>query len=361
MLKILGLEVVKGRELRPIIQVLLVVLAILLAFFFSGIFISLSGANPVEAFMVMLKGAFGEKREILETLLRSTPLILTGLATVIAFRAQIWSIGQEGQLLGGAMLAYELYRIFQPILAGPALIMVIVLGGFLGGALLGLLCGWMRARFNVDIIISTVLMNYIVTTMLEFLLYNRNLWESTTQIYPQTDLIAKDAWYPILVQGSRLHMGFLIAVGLGIFIYWVLKRTPYGFDIRSLGSNPVATKFTGININRLIIVTMLISGGLAGLAGAGEVFGVQHMVSMNISAGYGFTGIIVAMVAELNPLVMIPVAILFGGLTNGSVILVTTIGTDSSIIFVIQAFVLLSVLVSRSLMKYRIRRIKYGG
>ena len=361
MLKMLGLEVVKGRDLHPIVQSLLVVLAVLAAFFLSGIFISLSGANPAAAFLVMFKGAFGEKREILETLLRSTPLILTGLATVIAFRAQIWSIGQEGQLLAGAMMAYELYRIFQPVLPGPALITLIVLGGILGGALLGLLSGWMRARFNVDIIISTVLLNYIVTTMLEFLLYHRNLWMSTTQIYPQTDLISKGAWYPVIVQGSRLHMGFLIALGLGIFIYWLLKRTPYGFDLRALGSNPVATQFNGININRMIMVTMLISGGLAGLAGAGEVFGVQHMVSMQISAGYGFTGIIVAMVAELNPLVLIPVAILFGGLTNGSVILVTTTGTDSSIISVIQALVLLAVLVSRSLMKYRVRRIKYVG
>jgi simple sugar transport system permease protein len=257
------------------------------------------------------------------------------------------------------MLAYTLYRLFQPSLDRPVLLLVIVLGGFLGGGLLGLLSGWMKARFNVDIIISTVLLNYIVTTMLQFLLYDHKYWMGASTYYPRTDYVTEDAWYPILTQDARLHMGFLIAVGLAILIYWMLKRTPYGYDIRALGSNPVATAFQGINVGRMVIVTMFISGGLAGLAGAGEVFGVHHNVSTEISPGYGYTGIIVAMVAELNPLAVIPTAILFGGLINGSVILVTTTGTHTSIIFVIQAFVLLSVLISRVLMKYRIRRVPH--
>ena len=359
MLKALGLEVVKVRDLNPVIQVLLVIVGILVAFALSGIFIMFSGGDPIEAFMVMFTGAFGDQRKFWETLLRSSPLLLTGLATVIAFRAQIWSIGQEGQLLAGAMLAYALYTVFQPLLIRPVLLVVIVLGGFLGGALLGLIAGLMRAYFNVDIIISTVMLNYIVTTMLLFLLYDHKYWMGETTYYPRTDTVAEDSWYVILTQDARLHMGFLIAVGLAITLYWVLKRTPYGFDIRALGANPIATKFKGINVGRLIIITMFLSGGLAGLAGAGEVFGVHHNLSMDVSPGYGYTGIIVAMVAELNPLIVILVAILFGGLINGSVILVTTTGTHTSIIFVIQALVLLAVLVSRALMKYRIRRIAH--
>ncbi len=360
MLNLLGLEIVKVREVHPVIQTLMVIAGILVALVISGVFISFSGADPIEAFTIMIKGAFGEKRKIWETLLRSTPLMLTGLATVISFKAKIWSIGQEGQLLAGAMLGFMLYRIFQPILLTPALLTVIVLGGFLGGGLLGLLSGWMKARFNVDIIISTVLMNYIITTMLLFLLYDQKFWMGTTTYYPRTDQITKDAWYPILTQDARLHMGFLIAISLALVVYWILKRTPYGYDIRALGANPVATEFKGINVGRLIMVTMFFSGGLAGLAGAGEVFGVHHNVSMDISPGYGYTGIIVAMVSELNPLIVILVSVLFGGLINGSVILVTTTGTHSSIIFTIQAFVLLSVLLSRALMKYRIRRVTHA-
>ena len=359
MLKGLGLEIVRKRDTHPFIQILLVIVAILVAFAISGWFISLTGGDPIVAFSVMIKGAFGDKRKILETLLRSSPLILTALATVIPFRAQIWSIGQEGQLFAGAMLAYQFYRIFQPILDRPLLLIVIVLGGFLGGALLGLVSGVMKTKFNVDIIISTVMLNYIVITMLSFLLYDHRYWMGTTTYYPRTDPITQDAWYPILTNDARLHMGFLIAVGLAILLYWVLKRTPYGYDIRALCANPVATKFKGINVDRLIIVTMLISGGLAGLAGAGEVFGVHHNLSMEISPGYGYTGIIIAMVSELNPLIVILVSVLFGGLINGSTVLVAVTGTNSSITYMIQAFVLLAVLISRAMMKYRIRRITH--
>ena len=180
-----------------------------------------------------------------------------------------------------------------------------------------------------------------------------------TTYYPRTDPIAEDSWYPILTGDSRLHIGFLIAVGLAILIYWILKRTPYGYGLRAMGANPVATQFQGVNVSRMIIVTMCISGGLAGLAGVGEVFGVHHNLATDISPGYGYTGIIVGMVAELNPLIVILVAILFGGLINGSVLLVTTAGVNTSIIFIIQAMVMLAVLVSRALMKYRIRRIAY--
>lgn len=361
MLKSSRLEIVKVREVRPIVQVVLVLLGILAAFAISGWFISLSGGDPIEAFTFMFRGAFGEPRKIYNTLMRATPLIFTGLATVVAFRAKIWSIGQEGQLLAGAMLAFTFYRIFDPILDRPLLLVVIVLGGFLGGGLLGLLAGWLKARFNVDIIISTVMLNYIITTMLLFLLYDQKYWMGATTFYPRTDTIPKDAWYPILTSDARLHMGFLIAVGLAIVIYWMLKRTPYGYDLRAMGSNPIATMFQGISVNKLIMVTMFISGGLAGLAGSGEVFGVHHNVSMDISAGYGYTGIIVAMVAELNPLLVILVSILFGGLINGSVIMATQTGIHTSIIFMIQAFVLLGILISRALMSYRIRRVPDAG
>jgi ABC-type uncharacterized transport system permease subunit len=361
MLKSLHLEIVKVRDVHWAIQILLVVLGILAAFFVSGWFIGLSGGNPAEAFIAMFKGAFGEPRKVYDTLMRATPLIFTGLATVIAFRAKIWSIGQEGQLYAGAMLAYTLYRIFQPMLDRPVLLVVVLLGGFLGGGLLGLLAGWMKARFNVDIIISTVLLNYIITTLLLFLLYDHKYWMGAETYYPRTDTITKDAWFPIIFEDARLHMGFLIAVGFAFVVYWTLKRTPYGYDLRAMGSNPVATMFKGINVNKLIMVTMFFSGGLAGLAGSGEVFGVHHNVNMAISAGYGYTGIIVAMVSELNPLVVIIVSILFGALINGSVVMATQTGIHTSIIFVIQAFVLLAILITRALMSYRIRRVPDAG
>jgi len=361
MLKAFRLEIVKVGKVHWSVQAILVVLGILAAFAVSGWFIRISGGNPIEAFTAIFKGAFGEPRKIYDTLMRATPLIFTGLATVVAFRAKIWSIGQEGQLYAGAMLAYTLYRIFQPMLDRPLLLLVVVLGGFLGGGLLGLLAGWLKARFNVDIIISTVLLNYIVTTMLLFLLYDHKYWMGAETYYPRSGTITKDAWFPIIFEDARLHMGFLIAVGFAITVYWILKRTPYGYDLRAMGSNPIATMFKGINVNKLIMITMFFSGGLAGLAGSGEVFGVHHNVNMAISAGYGYTGIIVAMVSELNPLVVILVSILFGAIINGSVVMAAQTGIHTSIIFVIQAFVLLAIIISRALMSYRIRRVPNAG
>jgi simple sugar transport system permease protein len=197
--------------------------------------------------------------------------------------------------------------------------------------------------------------------MLLFLLYDHKYWMGAETFYPRTDTITKDAWFPILAQDARLHMGFLIAVGFAILVYWILKRTPYGYDLRAMGSNPIATMFKGISVNKLIMITMFFSGGLAGLAGSGEVFGVHHNVNMAVSAGYGYTGIIVAMVSELNPLMVILVSIFFGGLINGSVVMATQTGIHTSIIFVIQAFVLLAILISRALMSYRIRRVPHAG
>jgi simple sugar transport system permease protein len=359
LIKSMGFELIRENDAHPLVQFLVVILAIIVACVLSGWLISLTGGNPWLAFSELIRGAFGDKQKIYESLLRATPLILTGLATVIAFKAQIWSIGQEGQLFGGAMLAYQLYRVFQPTLDRPALISVVIIGGFLGGAFLGWLAAGMKIRFNVDIIISTVMLNYIVITLLNFLLYDHRFWMGTTTYYPRTDPIISSAWYPLLFENSRLHIGFLIAIGGSILLTWVLKRTPYGYDIRVLGFNPTAAKFKGIKINRIIMVTMLISGGLAGLAGAGEVFGVQHSLSTEISAGYGYMGIIIAVISDLNPLIVLPVAIIFGGFINGATVLVATTGTQSSIILVIQALILLSVLICRAMSKYRIRKISH--
>jgi general nucleoside transport system permease protein len=356
----LKLEIVKVQEVPKLTQALAILLSLVAGFFIASFFIRLSGSTAIEAFQGMAQGAFGDRKKILESLLRASPLLFTGLATVVAFRAQIWSIGQEGQLLSGAMMAYFLYTIFGPVLSRPALLVVVVLGGILGGAILGAIAGAMKAYANVDVIISTMMLNYVVAHILSMLVYDKRYWMGVSY-YPRTDPIMEQALYPTLFEGSRLHMGFILALVAALIIYWVINRTPYGYDIRALGANPVATRFQGINVRALTIVTMLLSGALAGLAGVGEVFGVHHLLSEEISPGYGYTGIIVAMVSELNPLVTILASILFGGLINGSVRLLTSIGLHTSIIYVIEACVLVSVLVGRALVKYRIRRVADVG
>jgi simple sugar transport system permease protein len=327
------------------------------AFLVTGILIKLAGADPVEGFINLVNGGFGGQRQILETLLRSAPLLLTGLATVIAFRGEIWSIGQEGQLFAGAMMSYWVLLQFGELPPLLSLVLV-VLSGFLGGAILGLISGVMKAYFKVDIIISTVLLNYIINNVILMLLYDQKYWMDPRQFYPRTAPVPEVAQYPILFEGHRIHLGVVIAILAAILVYWILKKTPFGYDIRALGANPTAAQFRGINISRVLIVTMLISGGLAGLAGAGEVYGVHHKLQMEISPGYGYTGIIVGMLAELNPLVTILTAVFFGGLINGSVKLVTTIGIPTALIYANQAIILIFILAARVLTRYRIRRVQ---
>lgn len=361
MLKSLGFEIVKREKIHPSVQILGVIIGLAVALVISGWLMSLTGNDPIESYKVMFNGAFGEKRKILNTLMRSTPLMLAALATVLAFKAQIWSIGQEGQLFAGAMLSFAVYRMIDTAgLPKTLLLVIVILAGFLGGALLGGLAGWLKTRFNVDIIISTVLLNYIITTMLLFLLYDHKYWMGANNYYPRSDLIPREYWFPILGDAGRLHIGFLVAVILALVIYWVIKRTPFGFDLRALGANPIATQFMGINVKKLTLITMFLSGGLAGLAGVFELFGVHHNVNMDISPGYGYTGIIVALLVDLNPVLVIFAAIFFGGLINGSVTMITTTGIHTSITYVIQALILISVMVSRALTNYRIRRISHA-
>lgn len=356
MKRFLNIKLERVGETNLLIGILAVLLALIGSFLVSGFLISIAGADPIEALTDLVTGGFGGTEQILETLLRSAPLLLTGLATVIAFRGKIWSIGQEGQLFAGAMLSYWLLLQFEDL---PRLLIltIIIVGGFLGGALLGLISGVMKAYFNVDIIVSTVMLNFIINDVILMLLYSPDYWMDPRQYFPRTAPIPETAQYPVLFEGYRIHLGVVIAILAAILVYWILNKTPYGYDIRAFGENPTAAKFRGVNINMILIITMFISGGLAGLAGTGEVFGVHHKLQMAISPGYGYTGIIVGMLAELNPLATILTAVFFGGLINGSLKLVTSAGIPTELIFAMQAIILIFILVARVLTRYRIRRV----
>lgn len=349
----------KRDDISPLGKTAAIVVALIAAMLVSAILIKLANASPLEAFINLFKGAFGNKRAILETLTKSTPLILTGLATVIAFRGKIWSIGQEGQFFLGAIGGYWAYRIFEGLPA-PALVPIVILGAFLVGAFGGMLAGLLKAYFNVDVIISTVMGNYIIDYFLSFMLSGSGPWREPGSYYQQTAEITENAYYPLLFANARLHMGFLIAIACSMIVYLILNHTPFGYQLRAFGSNPRAAKFKGINTNKIIILTMFISGGLAGLAGTGELFGVQYRLRPDLSPGYGYTGIIVAMLAGLNPIGVIPAAILFGALINGSAQMRIATGVPTALTFAIQAIVLLSLLSAQVLTRFRVRRVDHA-
>lgn len=351
-----GWKIEPRQQISRSVKILSIVMAFLAAMLFSSFLLLTAGVNLLEAFGALLKGAFGSWRAFMDTLARASPLILTGLAAALAFRGKIWNIGGEGQLIGGAMAGYLAFTLFSG-LPRPVFYLLVLLFCFLGGALLGLLSGWLKVRFNVDEIISTVMMNYIILYFLSFMLSAEGPWREPGSYYQQTVLIPAGLRFPVLFPRSEVHLGFLVALTCAIIVKVMLDKTPLGYEIRALGFNPRALKFKGTNISRLIMVTLLLSGGLAGLAGAGELYGVQHRLLMDLSNGLGYAGIIVAMLAGLDPIGVVLAALLFGGLINGAYRLQTVTGVPSAFVDAIQAIVLLCVLASFVLSRFQIRRV----
>lgn len=334
-------------------QLLSVVLALAAALLLTAILVSVAGADVREGFVALYEGAFGSGKAIAESLVKATPLILTGLATVVAFRARVWNIGQEGQLFAGAIFAYWAYVSFDG-LPPAALFAVVLLAAMVGGAICAMIAAVVKARFGVDVIITTIMLNYIIAYLLSWLLSGP--WRDPNSYYQHSPSLPEAAHFPLIIGGTRLHIGFAVGLVASLIIYLLLEKTPRGYEIRAFGFNPIATEFQGTNVVRLLIIVMLISGGIAGLAGAGELFGIHYRLKSDISLGYGYTGIIIAMLAGLQPLVVVPAAIFFGGLVNGAFRLQVTTGVPASLVYVIQAAVLLFLLTARAVVNYRIRR-----
>ncbi len=331
--------------------------AILAAVIVCALLMKLAGANIFDAFSALYSGAFGSQQSILETLVRTTPLLLCAEAVTLAFRGKVWNIGAEGQFFSGAIVSYWAYTIFQSWPRLP-LFLIVLTAGFIGGALCGWLVGILKSRLNVDVIISTVMLNYIVSYLVYFMVSSYGPWRDLTSFYPYTKEISLAAQWPILVSQSRLHIGFLIALASAGVVYVILEKTVFGLKVKAMGNNPIASKFRGINIAQTLAMVMLISGGIAGLAGAGELFGVQYRLRPDLSPGYGFTGIIIAMLGGLNPLGVILASLLFGSLLTGSVAMQIVTKVPVALVDVIQAIVLLFLLVAQIIAKYRIKRVE---
>ncbi|HJW91919.1 MAG TPA: ABC transporter permease [Anaerolineales bacterium] len=349
------LKVEKRVEAGPVARLASLALALLGALLVSAVLMRSAGAGILESYASLFDGGFGNWNEIVETMVKATPLIFTGLAATIAFRARIWNIGAEGQLFAGAMAAFWVVM----NLAGlprPLLVLAILTASFLGGAVFGLIPGYLKAYLKVDEIIVTVMLNYIVRYALSYLLSGP--WKDPASYYLQSSEIPPQAYFPLLVPDSRLHIGFAAALLAAILLYLLLWRTPLGFDIRALGLNPTAARFRGLDVSKTILLVMAISGGVAGLAGAGELAGLQHRLRMDISTGYGFAGIIVAMLGGLQPLWVLLAAVFFGGLVNGSVRMQITTGVPVAVVYVMQAIILLFLLTAGVISRYRLRRVR---
>lgn len=303
------------------LSILMAVIAVVLALLVGAIMIALGGGDPVKAYVHIGKASFGSIGVFSDTMVKAIPLMLVGLACSIAFRMKLWNIGAEGQFFAGAFGASVI--VLLPVLPAETprwiFIPVMMLAGMLCGALWGLIPALLKTKFNVNEIISTLMMNYIAVFWNNYFIYA--VWSEAG--FQMSKTFAKNAWLPRLtdfgkeipwMRGLTTHLGLVFAVVAAFVIWFILYRSKWGYEIRLIGDNPKAAKYSGISISKNIILVLSLSGALAGLAGMAEITGVVHRLQGSISSGYGFTGIIIAWLAKLNPLAVIIVSILFGAL-----------------------------------------------
>jgi simple sugar transport system permease protein len=277
-----------------------------------------------------------------DALVRSTPLIIAGLAVTVAFRGGVFNIGAEGQLLIGA-IAYTAVALAWSDVLGKLTVVVAMLAAAIAGAVWAGIAAFLRQKFHVLEIISTIMLNFIATYFVSFLV--RGPLQEPTHIYPQTKSLQLVARLPLLIPGTRLHSGFIIALLLAAGIAWLFARTSAGFRIRAVGASPVAARITGkIDVERTAILVFLFSGALAGIAGGIEVGGVTFALYENLSPGYGYTAIAVALIAGLNPLGVIGSGIFFGVLETGAIALQREFAVPSSIASIVEATLILAAL-----------------
>jgi general nucleoside transport system permease protein len=332
--------------------------ALIVALILGGFVIYFAGGDPLRSYVHIAKASFGSIGVISDTVVKSTPIMLTALACSIAFRMKLWNIGVEGQFIMGAFGASAI--VLAPVLGADTprwlFLSVMALAGMAAGGFWGFIPGYLKAKFNVNEIISTLMMNYIAIAWMNYWIFG--VWsEGGFQMSPK---FPNNAWMPRLLdfaktypelRGLTTHLGFVIGIIACVIIWVVVYRSKWGYEIRLIGDNPQAAKYAGINIKRNIIYVMMLSGAIAGLGGMSEVAGVVHRLqTAPIASGYGFTGIIVAWLAKLNPLIIIPVSILFGAL-----ILAGREIQPSGVPKVIQGTILVCLIASDFLIRNRIR------
>lgn len=334
--------------------------AIVLALVIGGVIIQIAGGDPLRSYAHIARASFGSLGVFSDTLVKATPLILVGLACSVAFRMKLWNIGAEGQFFLGAFGASAV--VLLPMLPEDApgwlFIPLMMIMGTLAGALWGFIPGFLKARYNVNEIITTLMLNYIAVSWNNYFIFG--IWsEGGFQMSP---MFPRGAWLPRLTdyaksipifRGLTVHLGLIFGILAAVLVWFILYRSRWGYEIRLIGDNPNAARYAGINITRNTVLVMMLSGALAGLAGMSEISGVVHRLQGAISPGYGFTGIIIAWLAKLNPIAVIFVSILFGAL-----ILAGREIQPSGIPKMIQGIILVSLIASDFLLRYRVRIIR---
>jgi len=326
---------------------LIPMLAILTAVVLGGIIIAFVGGNPWMAYIGLLQGAFGSASAWSETFVWATPYIFAGLAVALAFKGGLFNIGAEGQLAFGAVatawVGYALPGLLGVEIPGFLHLPLALGAGLLAGFLWAAVPGALRAYAGGSEVINTIMMNYIALNITSFLLNGPMKDKNPLNVIARTPEIAEGARLPVIIDGLRVHWGFPLALLVAFGVWYLLWKTTFGFEIRTVGLNPDAAKYAGMNYKRIIVLTMALSGLLAGMAGAVEVTGLNYRHELGFSIGYGFDAIAIALLGKTHPAGVVLAAILFAGMRNGATRMQFLTQIPVDIISVIQALILLFV------------------
>ncbi|QJF51919.1 ABC transporter permease [Roseobacter ponti] len=328
--------------------------ALVVTVLIASLLAMLAGANPFSVFGLIIKGAFGSGFALVETLKRATPLIFTGLAVAVAFRAKFWNIGAEAQLFAGALITVLLGT---GALTWPsfALLPVLAIGAVLAGAVLLLIPALLKTRFGVDEVVTTLLFNFIFLLFISMLLEGP-IKDPMGMGWPKSARVIPEARLPQIIEGIRLHWGFALSLISAVVVWVIQTRSTLGYEMRAVGLNQEAARFAGIPVNRVLVKTALLSGGLAALAGFSEVAGLKGSLTLDLSPNYGYTGIIVAMLALLHPLGVVVAALFVAGIFVGADSMSRAAGVPTYLADIMLATALLLMVLAIMLTRFRVVR-----
>lgn len=337
------------------------ILAIFTALVVSSLVMVISGTNPITAYLGLGEGAFGTQTAIIETLIKAVPYIFGGLAIALGFRGGLFNIGVQGQLFVGSIFtAYVGAAVELPPLLH---ITVALLAGAIGGAIWGGIAGYLKARYGAHEVITTIMLNFVAANTINWAISSNGPLRAPRTVVPETKVVFESARLPLLIPDTRLHAGVILAILTSVVVYWLLWRTVTGFEIRTVGSNPGAARYAGINVGRNIVLAMLLSGALAGLGGGIQTLGLSpYNFTIGFNVGLGFDSIAVAVLGALHPFGVTLSAFLFGAMDAGSRLMQLRTKVPIDIVTIVQGLILTFVAADQIIRRmYRIRARKEEG
>jgi len=317
-----------------LIKILIPIISVICAFIVGAILIAAIGGDPGEAFTYLFKGAFGNSANFGKTLVKATPLIFTGLAATFAYRCGVFNLGAEGQFVIGAVSSIWVSVTVKGISGAPLIALSLVIGAIAGG-IWGAIPGILKITRGLNEMIVSIMLNYVAVLFMGYL-YSGPLREGSV---PQTEAVS-DTLKLGRIFGSNVHVGFVIAIVLSIVVYYFLFYTSKGFKLRAVGMNDTASMYNGFLVKKYILTAFIVSGAIAGIGGSVELHGVQYRLMSGFGTGYGFDGVAIALIGQLNPIGTVLVAYLFAVLRTGANTMQVGTGMPTSVIDIIQALVI---------------------